>query len=64
MDNNQSIHLIVNAIQSELSDDTLKQQKLALVNKLLETANKYVAIVVQQGFLLQVHEGTSDRATL
>ena len=61
----QQIRILLNSINSDTdADDTIKKRKMASINKLLETANKYIAIVVKQGILLQLNEGISDRDIL
>lgn len=63
MNNYEHIQLLINAIQTD-SDESLKRQKLALINKLLEAACKYITIVTQQSIQLQINQGTTDRVIL
>ena len=65
MNTKQKIHMLLDSIKSDVGiDETIKKKKVALIEKLLESANRYIEIVVRQGVLLQVNEGTNDRDIL
>jgi hypothetical protein len=61
----QEIGLLINAVNAEAGvDEAIKKRKIVLIANLLESAQKYIGIVVKQGFLLQVHEGANGRDIL
>lgn len=61
----QAISLLINAVNVEAGiDEAIRKREIALIANLLESAQKYIGIVVKQGFLLQVNEVTSDRDLL
>ena len=65
MDTKHQMRLLLDSINFDAgADEIIKKKKIALITKLLGTANKYIEIVVKQGILLQINEGTSDRNIL
>lgn len=61
----QEIGQLINVVNTETGvEEAIKKREIALIANLLESSQKYIGIVVKQGLLLQVHEGTSDRDIL
>jgi hypothetical protein len=61
----QEIGLLINAVNAEAGvDEVIKKREIALIANLIESSQKYIGIVVRQGLLLQVNEGSSDRDAL
>jgi hypothetical protein len=61
----QKIGLLINAVNEGAgTDEAIKKREIALLANLLDSCQKYIGIVVKQGLLLQVHQGTSDRDIL
>ena len=61
----QEIGQLINAVNTEAGTDVvINKREIALIANLLESSQKYIGIVVKQGLLLQVNNGTSDRDIL
>jgi hypothetical protein len=61
----QEIGLLINALNAEAGvNEVIKKREIALIANLIESSQKYIGIVVRQGLLLQINNGTSDRDIL
>ena len=61
----QEIGQLINAVNTKAgTDGVINKREIALIANLLESSQKYIGIVVKQGLLLQITNGTSDRDVL
>ncbi|HHV15183.1 MAG TPA: DUF3232 domain-containing protein [Gelria sp.] len=60
----QRINALLRAIDAEDAEESLKNRKKSIVQNLLESAVKYIDIVIKQGITIQINEGNSDRETI
>jgi hypothetical protein len=56
----QRVNLLIQAIETDKSEETLKTRKKQMIKNLLESSLKYVHIVVIQGVEIQVDNGDGD----
>ncbi len=60
----QRINTLLQVIDAEDAEESLKNRKKSIVQNLLESAVKYIEVVIKQGITIQIKEGYSDRETI